>query len=221
MRTIAVIFPINNATLFNQNDLLPYQTHDCNFRLMQVDTKLSEINTEAEAELVKRLVIEKVVEAENSGASVAIVFAFDDLGIKEARELVSIPVMGLGTSAIHTASLICRKYYSVIPPLISYNGFIGDMITREGLQHNYLPASYELGISSGQLRINYSTTFDLLVTAANREITEQDIDTFTLGCGGFINFAKPLEEKLQSLHHKKIIVVDPVTLPFRIAQSLC
>ena len=59
-----------------------------------------------------------------------------------------------------------------------------------------------------------------LIAAATPEILEKEIDTFTLGCGSFINISKPLQEALSKKFKRPIIIVDPIQTPFNIAKVL-
>lgn len=64
MRTISVIFPINNPAMLSQRDLEPYQSPDCRYILNAVDTSLREITTPKEGaywERKNRMIFIKIV----------------------------------------------------------------------------------------------------------------------------------------------------------------
>ena len=219
MKTIAVILPINNPDILCQADLEPYQSDAHCFKLSYVDTHLREIKTIEEVSIILPLTIKKIQEAEHAGAAAVIVYAFGDLGIKEGKELVSIPVMGLGKSAIHMASLLCRKHYTVIPGMLAHNGFIHDMVHEEHLQNRYIAASRSPEIMPAEIRKD-PAILEKLVAAASTDILEKDVDTFTLGCGSFIGISKKLELALRKKFDRPIIVVDPVAVPFNLVKAL-
>lgn len=150
-----------------------------------------------------------------------IVFAFGDVGIQEGRELVSIPLMGLGKPAVHMASLLCQHRFTVIPGKLSRNTFIEELVLEENLQHKFISATHAANLNPSEIRKNSSSTLDALVSAASEEIIKKDIDTFTLGCGSFIHFAKPIQQELRKRHNKLITIVDPVSVSFGIARGLC
>jgi allantoin racemase len=192
---------------------------DCHFQLSYVDTKFKELNTEEDAAQVIPLVLQNIVEAERAGASAVIVYAFGDVGVKEGKYLVSIPVMGLGKAATHMASLLCRNRYTIIPGQLAHNSFIAALVAEENLEHNFILASHAIHMNPAELKGN-PLTLKRLIEAASAEIIEKNIDTFTLACGGFIGVAKPLEHELRKLHDKPIIVIDPVDVPFKVAMAL-
>ena len=58
-----------------------------------------------------------------------------------------------------------------------------------------------------------------LINCASQEITENKVDTFTLGCGCFIGVAKSLQAALREKFKQPIIVVDPVETPFNLMKA--
>lgn len=219
MKTIAVILPINNPDILSQADLDAYQTDSHFFQVHYVDTSLREIKTMDEVAIVLPLTIQKIQETERQGASLAIVFAFGDLGIAEAKKLVSIPVIALGKPAIHLASVLCRHRFTVIPGMLAHTGFIGDMVHEDHLEDKYIEASSSPEITPAEIRKD-PLLLEKLIAVADVEIQEKGVDTFTLGCGSFIGIGKRLELALQAKHQRPIIVLDPVKMAFNIAKSV-
>lgn len=60
--------------------------------------------------LNKREIIEKVIEADKEGYDAAIVGCFLDPGVREAREIVNMPVMGLAEPTLLLACLLGYKF---------------------------------------------------------------------------------------------------------------
>ena len=73
-------------------------------------------------------------------------------------------------------------------------------------------------ISPAQIRGD-KKILDKLVMLASREIRENNIDTFTLGCGSFIGIAKPLQDLLRKEFGNDINVVDPIAITFDFVKS--
>lgn len=65
-----------------------------------------------------------------------------------------------------------------------------------------------MGLQS-ELRTNPRVS-ELLFAAAEMEIKEKNVDSFTLGCGCFYGMAKPLEVELRKRYGNHITVIDPV-----------
>jgi len=219
MKTISVILPLNNQEMLNQTDLEPYQSNNHYFKLSYIDTPLKELNNIIDASTVVPLVLQKIQGVAHEGVAAVIVYAFGDVGVKEARGLVSIPIMGLGKSAVHMASMLCRHRYTILPSMLNHNAFIEELVFEEGLQRKFIPASHSIELSPMQLRKN-SAVLEKLVEVATIEYQEKGIDTFTLGCGCFINVAKKLEAALREKLQQPITVIDPVDVPFNLIKSL-
>ena len=60
--------------------------------------------------LNKREMIEKIIEAEREGYDAAVVHCFLDPGMREAREVVNIPVFGPGESSLLLACMLGHKF---------------------------------------------------------------------------------------------------------------
>jgi Asp/Glu/hydantoin racemase len=60
--------------------------------------------------LNKRGIIEKIIEAEREGYDAAVVHCFADPGVREAKAVVNIPVIGPGESSLHLACLLGYKF---------------------------------------------------------------------------------------------------------------
>lgn len=219
MKTIAVVLPVNNPDILNQQDLQSYQSEDFFFKVTYAKTSLKELNTPADVAAVMPAVLNEIKAAEQAGASVVIVYGFGDVGVKESRNLVSIPVMGLGKSVVHMASLFCRRRYSVLPAQLAHNVFIEALVKEEGLQDKFVLASHSINLNPAEIRDN-PLVLDRLFEAASAEIAKNDIDTFTLGCASFFGVAKLLQEKLREHHRQAITVFDPVAVPLKIAMAL-
>lgn len=218
MKTVAIIV-VNDPDMINQNDFIPYQTSDCYFKVYYIDKTRKEYNTAAEGEAAAAMAVAKVCQAEQDGVTAAIIYAFGDLGVKEARKLASIPIMGLGNPSIHMASMICKNHFSVIVPLLSYNEFILSMINQEGLNNKFIPINQEIGMSAAQLK-NSSQAFARLLEIAGFYIENHNIDTFIPGCGFFFGAAKPLQQELCRRYKRAITIIDPVALPLQIAAAI-
>jgi len=60
--------------------------------------------------LNKREIIEKIIEAEREGYEAVLVGCFEDPGVREAREIVDIPVIGIGEVALLQACLLGHRF---------------------------------------------------------------------------------------------------------------
>lgn len=213
MKTVAVILPINNPEILMQADLTPYNTDEVKFVLHYVDTDLKEITSPEEAEKVLLLVIDTAQQQAHNGASAIIVYGFGELGISELEKILDIPVIALGTEAVQQASQKAINKFTIISGSIHHAQFWQPLIEKTMTHHNYVVASTAPEITPAQIRKD-PALIEKLITAAEHEIEEHDVDSFTLGCGSFIGASAPLQERLRSKYGKNISVIDPIEVTF-------
>lgn len=60
--------------------------------------------------LNKKEIIEKIMEAEKEGFDAALVGCFEDPGVREAREIVNIPVIGIGEASMLLACMLGHRF---------------------------------------------------------------------------------------------------------------
>lgn len=218
MKTIYVIVPYNNPEMLNQKDLDPYQSEDYYFKVTYANSNLKELNTASEVLEVTPLVVERIKEAEKNGAAAVIVFAFGDVGVKESKNLVSIPVMGLGRPAINFASVSCDSSYTVIPMQLAHNSFVESLVKEEGAQNKFILSKDAVNKRPLEMK-NKAEALQSLTAAARKEIKQNNVDTITFACGSVMGMGRLLEEKL-SEEFTGVKVVDPVEISFEIAKAL-
>lgn len=152
-------------------------------------------NLELEREAVPQIV-NLVSEFENSGVKCVVISCADDPGVKEAREVVKIPVIGAGTAAA-SVSLI-------------YGNRIGVLGITE---HVPTPIAETLGNKLiGYRRPNGVTnTLDIAkkkegVIKAAKELEKLDVNAIVLGCTGYstVKIIETLKDVVS------VPVVDPV-----------
>jgi len=89
--------------------------------------------------LNKRGIIEKVIEAEREGFDAVVVHCFADPGVREAKAVVNIPVVGPGESSLHLACLMGHKFgvITVNDPKVIPD--MENMIRLYGLEDKAIP----------------------------------------------------------------------------------
>lgn len=156
-------------------------------------------------------VIEEI-RADKYGYDAFIVAAACDPGLAAAREIVRVPVIGIGEAAIHLASLVAAKFtvVTVFPRIVP---LIEKAVEQSGL----------LGKCSSVRSISAC----VLDTENNPELVERELmeislkalecdkaEAICLGCSGMTKFAEQLEQKLG------VPVFDGVVSAVKLAESL-
>lgn len=133
----------------------------------------------------------EVIAAEAAGADAALIACFDDTGLAEARQTVSIPVLGIGEAAFHAAMML-GKSYSVVTTLSVSVPVIAGNIATYGL------ASHCLNVRASdvpvlELERTGSDARAKISTEIARAICEDDAGAIVLGCAGMADLAAALE----------------------------
>jgi len=84
--------------------------------------------------LNKKEIIEKIMEAEKEGFDAALVGCFEDPGVREAREVVNIPVIGIGEASMLLACMLGHRFAVVTANDNKVATNLEVMIKLQGLQ---------------------------------------------------------------------------------------
>jgi allantoin racemase len=151
--------------------------------------------------------------AEKEGYDAVIDYCFGDPALTSLKEALSIPVVGINEPSVHLASMLGRRFSVVGVGGKNEAGMIQDKV-----------ASYGLGDKLASLRLtdirvlDIRKDFDHLVSALIEEggkaIEEDGADVLVLGCGGLLNVAEVLQQKLN------VPVIDPGLVALKIAEDL-
>lgn len=91
--------------------------------------------------LNRREIIEKVIEADREGYDAVVVHCFGDPGVREARGVVNIPVIGPGESSLLLACMLGHKFGVVTVNAPNAVPGMEIMIREYGLQDRAIPKS--------------------------------------------------------------------------------
>ncbi|MEM0090676.1 MAG: aspartate/glutamate racemase family protein [Nitrososphaerota archaeon] len=155
----------------------------------------------------------EVEKAEKEGCAAAIIYCFGDPALLAAKEAVSIPVVGLCEPSIHVASMLGRKFSIIgVGGKVGY-GLMIDNVTRYGLLHKL--ASVRLtDIKVLDIRKEFNKLVKILTEEGKKAIEVDGADVLVLGCGGLLNIADILQEKLGAP------VIDPGLVALKVAELL-
>lgn len=88
--------------------------------------------------LLKTEVVKASLKAEEDGFDAVIVNCFDDPGVKEARGVVNIPVLGICEPSLHFVSQMGRKFAALVPDLPGQVEVVKQQIAEHGLTSHLL-----------------------------------------------------------------------------------
>lgn len=145
-------------------------------------------------EIAKIELLKEVKKAEEENFDGILIYCTGDPGLDAAREIVDIPVVGLGQAELHMASLLCSRF-TVISPGSSV--MIEELIRKYGMEKK-LKETITIDLTVSQVKNKDSAKLAIL------EVTkEKDIEALVLECGHLMGLAKELSQTL------KVPVIGP------------
>ncbi|MBE3087847.1 MAG: aspartate/glutamate racemase family protein [Chloroflexi bacterium] len=160
--------------------------------------------------LAARQVIRKAVEAEKKGYDAVVIGCFDDPGLWEARELVRIPVVGVGEACYHLASMLTAGRFSVLMALSRHEPRMAMMAHHYGVISRI--ASWRgLNVHFREMGDNAKTETAVL-REARGAVEDDGAEVIVLGCTGLSVLAQRAQQQLG------VPVLDPILVGLKVAE---
>jgi allantoin racemase len=156
--------------------------------------------------------MEMAIELEREGFDAVIPGCFGDPGLDGIREVVSIPVVGVGSAGIHVAASIGHRF-SIISP-ISESTRILENLARTYHLESKLASVVSLDIPVLDLNGNPELTFERAIVVGRKAIEQDRADVLVTGCGTLSFRAEELQ------HALGVPVVNPIRAALRMAELL-
>ena len=172
-----------------------YKLSNASIEVIHLPEGPKEIISEADDAIVAPDVIKSAILAEKEGFDGFVVYCFDDPGVRAARNIVKMPIVGLGNPSLTLAHFVSHRF-SVLSPGVKPHH------TRAYVEHQ----CYELGLSAKLASVRHVDLPPLammagregsLQLALQREIKcaveEDGADTIVFGCGAMTGILETLE----------------------------
>lgn len=124
--------------------------------------------------------VKKAVQAEKDGFEGIILGCFGDPGLDALREMVSIPVVGPGETAMHVAAMLGLRF-SIVTVLDSVVPSLERLARIVGLDHR-LASIRTVNIPVLELRQNVDATTKRMMEESQKAKMEDSADVIVLGC---------------------------------------
>lgn len=160
--------------------------------------------------------LEKVKRAEEEGYDGIISNCFGDPGVRPAREIVNIPVVGAGESSMLFASLLAESFsvMCVLPNVLTINKNISKIL---GVSNNV--ASFR-SVDIPVLEVNDKERLnEALFSEMIKAIEEDQAHALVLGCTGMMGVAQNLQQKLKDKGYD-VPVIDPAFAATKMLESI-
>ncbi len=161
--------------------------------------------------------LQRVREAEERDSDAIIINCMADPGLYAARELVDIPVVGVGQTAFHLAAMLGHRF-TVIPPLERNESMTEEVVARYGLESR-LASVRAANIPVLDLKQGEGDLADILYHTSVQAIEEDGAHVIVLGCTGMAGIASQVGKRLAKDDYH-VPVIDPGIVALKLAEAL-
>lgn len=148
------------------------------------------IEGHADAALAVPEMLQAILAAEDAGAMAHVIACFDDPGLHAAREIATMPVIGICQAALQTAANLSARF-SVVTTLPRSVAIIEDLVHHYGMRHACVKVrSVEMAVLD--LEKDRAATVAKLVAEIDRAIAEDAAEAIVLGCAGMADLCATL-----------------------------
>lgn len=162
-------------------------------------------------------VVAEAIAAEKSGADAVIIDCMGDPGLKAAREVVSIPVLGPSETAMHLAAMLGHRF-SVVTVLESVVPMIENLAKIYGTSEK-LASIRVIDIPVLDLESDPQRLTRELARASLAAAQYDGAHAIILGCTGFLGCADAIGSELNGQGYD-LPVVDPIPATVCVAQAM-
>jgi len=156
--------------------------------------------------------LEQVKQANEEGYDAVILACFSDPGLQAAREISDILVLGIEETTLHVAAMLGHKF-TILTPLAKRIPAKEREVRGYGLE-SALASVRSLDLSVSKTDTDPEATKARILEVARQARDEDGAEVIVLGCAGMVGYAADVEKELG------IVVLDPTTIAFKIAEGL-
>ncbi|MFT4233599.1 MAG: aspartate/glutamate racemase family protein [Microbacterium sp.] len=124
------------------------------------------------------------------GSDGYVIACFGDPGLDAARELVTVPVVGIAEAAMHVAALTGRSF-AIVTTLSRTLGRASDLVRRYGFTEQCV-AMFGTGIGVLALEEAAPSDIENIAGWCSRAVAEHAADAIVLGCAGMADLCARL-----------------------------
>ena len=156
--------------------------------------------------------LELVKKANAEGYDAVILACFSDPGLEAAKEISTIPVVGIEEATLHMAAMLGAKF-SIMTPRKQRIASKCEHVHMRGLAH-FLASVRSLDLSVAETDADPAKTKRRLMEVANAAVETDGAEVIIMGCAGMAGYAEEIEQAL------KIKVLDPAAVALKTAEAM-
>jgi len=193
---------------FNRDDFVVTQE--------QIEIGPATIESEFDEIMCAPDTLARAIQAEQDGAAAVVIDCLGDPAVKPARELLSIPVIGPGETALHWAAMLAGSF-GVVTVLDSVRPMLENNARIYGI-HEKMKSVRVVNIPVLELEQDMERLTRALADEAVKAVCEDGVRGIVLGCTGMMGCAEAVEAALRDKTGSYVPVIDPV--PAAIEQAI-
>ena len=211
---IMIINPNTSQSMTDhiREELIPIKRSDTELTVICPDKGPETIESAYDEAYAIPPTLELVKQANEQGYDAVILACFSDPGLHAAREISSIPIIGIEESSFHVAAMLGAKFSIMTPRKVRIPAKQEEAHIR-GLDY-YLASVRSLDLSVAETDADPEKTKQRVFEEATKAVKEDGAEVIILGCAGMAGYAPEIEEKLN------IKVIDPTAVALKIAEAM-
>jgi len=217
MVTIHLITPVTTQGIRNLDEIAHLASPSVRFTHSLLDRGPASIESEFDEALAVPDTIVRAIQAERGGADAIIIDCMGDPGLKPAREVVRVPVLGPAETSMHLAAMLGQKF-SVVTVLNSVRPMLTNLARIYGV-HEKLASILVVDIPVLELAQRMDEVQSSLALMAQEAVERDGADVIVLGCTGFLGCAAAMERRLLAAGYD-VPVIDPIPATVCVAEAI-
>nr|WP_210320333.1 aspartate/glutamate racemase family protein [Pseudaminobacter soli] len=183
----------------------------------EIATGPGSIESEFEAAVSVPGTVAEVIRAEAEGVDAVIIDCMGDPGLRAAREVATIPVLGPCETGMHVAAMLGHRF-SVLTVMRRLRASFENQAAVAGLASK-LSSVRSVDIPVLELEADLDRTKEMLIREGIRAVEEDGAEALIFGCTGLMGCAASLRDGLLA-RGIDVPVVDPIPTAVSIAAAL-
>jgi len=156
--------------------------------------------------------LELVKKANQEGYDAVVLACFSDPGLEAAKEISTIPVVGIEEATLHMAAMLGAKF-SIMTPRKQRIASKCEHVHLRGLSH-FLASVRSLDLSVAETDADPAKTKQRLMEVAKTAVEIDGAEVIIMGCAGMAGYAEEIEQTLN------IKVLDPAAVALKTAEAM-
>ncbi|MFE3837265.1 aspartate/glutamate racemase family protein [Pseudogemmobacter sonorensis] len=214
---IRIVMPISTPGFRSDETVKPLESPGVRVSWSQISKGPGSIESEYEAGMAMPDTVAKIIEAERDGVDACIIDCMGDPGLRPAREVVTIPVLGPGQTGMHIAAMLGHRF-SVVTVMRRLRSSFENTAAIAGLAGK-LASVRSVDIPVLELEKDLAATNRALIDEAQKAVEIDGAESIVFGCTGLMGCAGAVREGLLS-RGIDIPVVDPIPTAVNVAAAL-